>query len=174
MPWPASLSGPPGALLVPEGQQYTVMPGSSGEVGSNGGLPASAPASWPPTGPIPPPAPRHGPRGSISACPEEGGLSGAFPLTPSWLPIPAPPPWPEGLPCFPENGHSSLADPHPTLNKAQMVSTPTSPLLGRSRLDSRGPSRPWPASVAMATQSLAVGTVGLLGVLSLSVGGRGR
>lgn len=27
---------------------------------------------------------------SISACPAEGGPSGVFPLTPSWLPIPTP------------------------------------------------------------------------------------
>ena len=74
--------------------------------------------------------------------------------------------------------HPPLADPHPTSNKAQTVSTP--PLTPRGRGEQAGwwgPSLSRPASVAMATEDLAVGTVGLLGVLSrlgAAEGGKGR
>lgn len=61
-----------------------MIPESSRGVESTGGLPASAPTSWPPTCQ----SPAVGSLGSISACPAEGGPSGVFPLTPSWLPIP--------------------------------------------------------------------------------------
>lgn len=72
------------------------------------------------------PNPTMGSPGSVSACPEEGGLSQAFSPSPSWLPFPAPP-QAQGAPIFPwkyGNVHFPLADPHPTSNKAQTVSTP--------------------------------------------------
>lgn len=69
---------------------------------------------------------------------------------------------------FPWKWPSLPVDPHPTSNKAQTVSTPIPPT-GKEQAGFLAPPPPWPASVAMATQSLAVGTVGLLGVLSQSV-----
>ena len=145
------------------------MPGSSREVGSHGGaLPASAPTPWPPTYLTP----CHGLLGQRLSLSGARRAFGGFPLTPSWLPIPTPTLWPEGHPRCHGDGHSSLADPHPTSNKAQTAVSPPTPA-GKEQAGLEGAlPPPWPASVTIATQSLAVGTVGLLGFLS--VGGRGR
>lgn len=141
-------------------------------MGCNGGLPSCAPTSWPPSCLTP----IMGSQGSISACPEEGGLCRAFPPSPSLLPIPNSR-QARGAPVFPwkyGDVQSPLADLHPTSNKAQTVSTPTPRWWGAGWVP-LAPACPWPASVTMATQSLAVGTVGLLGVLPVWVteGGKG-
>lgn len=62
------------------------------------------------------------------------------------------------------NGPSPFAVPHPTSNKAQTVGT--APLLGGGTgWVRRAPPCPWPATVALATQSLTVGTARLWGAL---------
>lgn len=138
------------------------MPGSSGEAGCHGGISACACTSWPPACLTP----LWDFGGSIS-WPAQG--KEGFPrLThPPLLDCPSlPTPWPEGLPCFHGNGHSSPCRPPPNIEQSTNSEHHPS-LLGRERRQVLGaPPSPWPASVSMATQGLAVGTVGLLGVLS--------
>lgn len=98
----------------------------------------------------------------------------AFPPSPSWLP-----PRPEGSRISMGIWKWPILLCSPPTNIEQSTNSEHPPRWGAAGWVCGAPPCPWPASVAMATQSLAVGTVGLLGVLPVWVaedgeGGQGQ